>query len=120
MLKAVRPVMKALKLSLIFATTMIVSLVTVMVWVRKAVANPIATRTNARPAMAMATAWSAAATRIRPAVTAHAMTEEPRDAVEVLFMTAQPSSVVLIPKLPIYVISTNHAVTVNVLRLAYY
>jgi cellobiose-specific phosphotransferase system component IIC len=41
-----------------------VRLVTAMV---PAIANPFATQTSARPAMAMATAWSAAAIRIRDA-----------------------------------------------------
>jgi hypothetical protein len=78
----------------VFATGMTVRVVLSMV---PALANPIATQTSARPAMAMAPARSVAATRIRPAVTAHAMTRK-------------PSSVVMISRLTIHVISTALAV----------
>ncbi len=55
----------------VFATGMTVRVVSAMV---PALANPVATQINARPAMAMVAARSAAATRIRPAVTAPAAT----------------------------------------------
>ena len=63
--------------------------------------SPPATRTSARPATAMATARSAAAsTRICSAVTANAMTGQPRDAVWILGI--------------IYATSTRNAATAHV------
>ena len=64
-------------------------------------AYPAATQISARHAMAMAVARSATATRTNSAVTAHAMTEEPRSVVGMMLL-----------KVAIYVTSTaNHAVT---------
>ena len=73
----------------------------------------------ARPATAMVATGSVTATRTNCAVTAHAMTGEPRDAVEVLFITAQPKSVavVLLSILIIYVTLMESAVVATVVIL---